>query len=46
MTFTIVVVYGIFNMELSAQIYINYRANPPKVVCSTLLEAYSASEIE
>ena len=33
------VVYFVFTLELTSRIYINYRANPPDVVCSELIKS-------
>ncbi len=39
------VVYFLFSSEVSAQIYIKYRAYPPGVACSSLIEAYGIENI-
>jgi len=43
--FSVFLVYLMFTLEVSSRIYINYRANPPNVVCSELLGSYSEQEI-
>ena len=40
-----VLVYFIFSLEVASQIYINYRANPPGIICSELFETYGEAKI-
>ena len=34
------IIYFLFSLEIAAQMYINYRANPPNVICDELFLAY------
>ena len=36
-----VICYFIFATEIAAQMYINYRANPPNIICSELVATYT-----
>ena len=40
------IVYFTFTIEVASKIYINYRANPPDVVCSELMEAIGYSRVK
>ena len=42
---TIVVLFFLFNIETQYKIYINYRVNPPGVVCHSLLNSYSSESL-
>ena len=40
-----VVVFFIFTTEVSLQIYINYRANPPGVNCEAITDSFAIEQI-
>ena len=39
------IVFLLFSAEVSAKIYINYRAEPPNVECSALQSAYTEDQM-
>ena len=43
--FIVVAVYFMFTIEVSFQIYISYKGNPPGVNCNALIEAETADRV-
>ena len=39
------IIYFMFSLEIAAQMYINYRANPPNVICDELFRAYTVEGV-
>ena len=41
-----VICYFVFSMEIAAQMYINYRGNPPNIICSQLYKTYTEKGVK
>ena len=39
------IIYFSFTLLISAKMYINYRASPPGVICSELVDTYSQEQL-
>lgn len=43
--FCVFLVFLLFSLEVGLKIFINYRANPPNIVCSEVEESYNPQQI-
>ena len=39
-------VFFVFSFEIATQMYINYRANPPGIICDQLIDTYQADKVQ